>query len=613
MPHAPGATAVWTTYNYDVMGRTTSVTAPDGSATTYAYAGNTLTVTDPAGKWKKYTNNAFGNLVEVVEPKDANNTYTTTYTYDAFNKLTLVTMPRDGVTQTRTFVYDSAQQLQSVTNPESGTTTYSHTPYGRLEYKVDAAGIRVEYSYDTYNRLTQKRQCAPPGSVEDTCRRVDYYWDQNSFDTPQYWGKLTAVKYGGVTCRAGQFIELYRYSSAGLTTRKEIRYSKRRDLGNGSYWDAPGTLVGTFEYNNEGVLTALTYPNGERYYYALDSMSRPTKVTNDVLANDGNRYPTDWAKDAVYGVAGELTQWKHAGGGIVDTMDHPNFLYYTETRQYNNRLQMTRLTATHPFGPWLPVLLYCFVSFCAYAQRSVSCGGIVDQSITIDAKLWSLEHAKDVARWEARRHTGSKMFRLTMGTDRNEVARSLGFWMIDRAPYAAAVEAMRTYGYPRGPLTQLIVRDQDAVFLTSADGGSRTLLFGSRDPTQFTVAGRRFTLLHFAVRPATLPGRACNLLLYFLATSPLETASVRNLAVLTHKLYPTFDIEVHAKEDTWFFGQGYPDVYRFLPPGDFPDEATVDRSPIVSCTVSPQQLKCSCQNMVGCIAPQPPARTATGR
>jgi len=99
MPHAPGASAIWTTYNYDVMGRTTSVTAPDGSATTYAYAGNTLTVTDPAGKWKKYTNDAFGNLVEVVEPKDASSTYTTSYTYNAFNKLTQVSMPRDGVTQ----------------------------------------------------------------------------------------------------------------------------------------------------------------------------------------------------------------------------------------------------------------------------------------------------------------------------------------------------------------------------------------------------------------------------------------------------------------------------------------------------------------------------------
>jgi len=31
------------------------VTLPDGSFTTYLYQGNTVTVTDPAGNWKKFT------------------------------------------------------------------------------------------------------------------------------------------------------------------------------------------------------------------------------------------------------------------------------------------------------------------------------------------------------------------------------------------------------------------------------------------------------------------------------------------------------------------------------------------------------------------------------
>jgi YD repeat-containing protein len=59
----------WTEYPYDALGRTTRIDLPGGTgATTYAYAGNTVTVTDPAGKWKKYTTDAMGNLVRVTEP-----------------------------------------------------------------------------------------------------------------------------------------------------------------------------------------------------------------------------------------------------------------------------------------------------------------------------------------------------------------------------------------------------------------------------------------------------------------------------------------------------------------------------------------------------------------
>ncbi|MCC7496339.1 MAG: hypothetical protein IT160_02100 [Bryobacterales bacterium] len=346
MPHAAGATPVWTTYNYDVMGRTVSVTAPDGSVTSYVYQGNTLTVTDAAGKWKKYTHDAFGNLARVVEPKDAGNQYTTTYTYNAFNKLTGVSMPRNGVTQTRSFVYDAAQQLQSAANPESGTTTYSYTPYGRLEYKVDASNNRVEYSYDTYNRVTQKRQYAP-GMVEDTCRRVDYYWDWNPFSANQYWGQLTAVRYGGAACRAGQNVELYWYGAGNLPVRKDIQFTRHVDLFGR---DVTGSMSASFEYNNEGALTAITYPDGKRFYYTLDTMGRPSKLTTDIQAADNSIWPLDYVKDVVYGAAGELTQWKHMGGGELDLMNQPLVNYYTETRTYNNRLQMTRITASHAYS-----------------------------------------------------------------------------------------------------------------------------------------------------------------------------------------------------------------------------------------------------------------------
>jgi hypothetical protein len=76
----------------------------DGAgATRYAYAGNTVTVTDPAGKWKIFTSDAFGNLVKVTEPNPAGGNLETFYTYDGINNLTHVAMPRNGYTQTRAF------------------------------------------------------------------------------------------------------------------------------------------------------------------------------------------------------------------------------------------------------------------------------------------------------------------------------------------------------------------------------------------------------------------------------------------------------------------------------------------------------------------------------
>jgi uncharacterized protein RhaS with RHS repeats len=69
-----------------------SVTPPDnGSATQYAYQGNSTTVTDQAGKWKTSTVDAFGNATLVTEPNPAGGAnLTTSYTYSALNQLLLV-------------------------------------------------------------------------------------------------------------------------------------------------------------------------------------------------------------------------------------------------------------------------------------------------------------------------------------------------------------------------------------------------------------------------------------------------------------------------------------------------------------------------------------------
>ena len=71
-PYAPGGSVYWTTYTYDGLGRTITVTAADSSSnTTYAYSGSTTVVTDPAGNWKAMTTDVDGNLKSVIEPDPA--------------------------------------------------------------------------------------------------------------------------------------------------------------------------------------------------------------------------------------------------------------------------------------------------------------------------------------------------------------------------------------------------------------------------------------------------------------------------------------------------------------------------------------------------------------
>ena len=56
-------------------------------------------MTDPAGKWKTYTQDALGNLAQVTEPRLGGGEHTTSYYYNPLGKLIRMEMPRDGMTR----------------------------------------------------------------------------------------------------------------------------------------------------------------------------------------------------------------------------------------------------------------------------------------------------------------------------------------------------------------------------------------------------------------------------------------------------------------------------------------------------------------------------------
>ncbi|MDQ1637076.1 MAG: hypothetical protein QOF62_415, partial [Pyrinomonadaceae bacterium] len=76
----------WTTSGFDALGRVTSVTTPDSAVVTTSYSGNTVTVTDQAGKTRKSVTDALGRLTQVYEDPNGLN-YLTSYTYDVLGNL----------------------------------------------------------------------------------------------------------------------------------------------------------------------------------------------------------------------------------------------------------------------------------------------------------------------------------------------------------------------------------------------------------------------------------------------------------------------------------------------------------------------------------------------
>jgi len=181
-----------TVYDFDVLGRLSTITDRNGNVTSLTYYGTLLgTVSAPDGRDLVFTYNTDSRLSQIEDPLgrtvgfgyDAladlvvvTDTlgYTTTFTYDTNHRLLTITdanghtflnntynsdgrviQQRDAHNNLTAFVYDIPNRRTTVTDPLGRVTAYQYDAELRLISETDALGHSESYTYDADNNRTQ--------------------------------------------------------------------------------------------------------------------------------------------------------------------------------------------------------------------------------------------------------------------------------------------------------------------------------------------------------------------------------------------------------------------------------------------------------------------------
>jgi RHS repeat-associated protein len=310
-PPSLGAGTWSTTYQYDLDGRLTRMTRPDGQAVALDYdgAGRTSTVTVPGGGLQYTYHGTSGNLTSVTNPYGGNVSFTydgslltgTTWagevagtvavTYNTDFRITqmtvnggspvLFTYNADGLlgqAGALAISWDPTKAMVTGTSIGTVTTNHSYTAFGEparrtasvsgtnvfdVTYNRDAirritdltetvAGVSTTkaYTYDLAGRLSEVR--------ENGALQAQYEYDANG-------NRLSATRPSGV--ENGTYDDQDRLLSYGMAS---YTYTRSGELAT----KTAGTETTSYEYDVLGNLRRVTLPNGKLIDYVVDGFNR---------------------------------------------------------------------------------------------------------------------------------------------------------------------------------------------------------------------------------------------------------------------------------------------------------------------------------------------------
>jgi RHS repeat-associated protein len=263
-----------TQYEYDSNKNKIKEIDPLGHATKSIYdsKGNMTSSIDPLGHETKQTYDNFGNLLTTTDSSG----HTMTNFYDGKGNLTKTT---DAMGNSTESTYDTAGNMLTSKDALGNVTSYIYNGSGYILSQTDPLGHQTTYTYDSRgNQLTQTQTRTPTvGSSQTLTSRNEY--DKNnrlrkSYDPLNHY---TETIYNEI----GQVLQSINKNQNGITN----------------------------DYDSQGQLKQVTYPDGTSESYVYDKNGRRTAVTD----RGGNTTQT------VYDVIGRAAKQIHADGTYTQT------------------------------------------------------------------------------------------------------------------------------------------------------------------------------------------------------------------------------------------------------------------------------------------------------
>ncbi|HEX5495264.1 MAG TPA: LamG-like jellyroll fold domain-containing protein [Mycobacteriales bacterium] len=280
--HNPDGTSQTVTYdpvgnpvakrNLSASGQTLSVTS-----TTYDAAGHKLSTTDALGNTTAYTYNPYGKDTAETQPVTNAIGIITSFGYDGAGNQTRYTDGRGNdlfTTYTsRNLPQDKiAPATAQHSSPADSTTRTTYDGNGNPVSVTEPGGVSLSYSYDTMGNLTGQSGSGANAATAD-----------RSFTYDNAGNMLTANTSNTATSASNATSERFTYDDRGLPLSSAgsagpTTYGYNGDGQPASVQDTAGTT--TYGYDSDGRLRTMHDPaSGTNLTYAYDQMSQVSQIS----------------------------------------------------------------------------------------------------------------------------------------------------------------------------------------------------------------------------------------------------------------------------------------------------------------------------------------------